>query len=70
MSCRRIKYTARALQKVISYLAKKNIELLERTLLSEKIDFIKNNARGEESLARYGLQICSLRLTGRFMKYL
>lgn len=43
------------------------MELLEWTLLPEEIDFIRNNARGEESLVRYGLQICSLRLTSRFI---
>lgn len=48
-------------------MATSDIELLEWTLLPEEIDFIRVNARGAENLVRYGLQICSLRLTGRFI---
>lgn len=45
----------------------RDIELLEWTLLPEEIDFIRNNARGSENLIRHALQICHLRLAGRFI---
>lgn len=42
-------------------------KLLEWVLLPEEIDFIEQNARGADSLIRYAVQICNLKLTGRFI---
>lgn len=45
----------------------KDIELLEWTLLPAEINFVKDYSRGAENIVRYALQICYLRLTGRFI---
>jgi TnpA family transposase len=45
-----------------------DIELLEWTLLPEEINFIRENARRAENLIRYAVQMCCLRLSGRFIR--
>lgn len=41
--------------------------LIKWTLFPEEIDFLKSNARGFENLLRYAIQLCSLKLNGRFI---
>lgn len=48
-------------------MTKHSVELLEWTLLPDETNFVQGNARGEENLIRYALQVRNLKSSGRFI---